>query len=181
MRKTVCRQRRMDCDGERMPVCKAWRMAERRDGSFARKTGFGTGEDACETGLRERPGHDRIRHFGGSSCRDCHSCHNRVQAEAGRALAGDSHRNTRSVRQRLRRGRDAERHFRKVLKGFRGDERGQSTVEYAVLMAAGLSMIVAAGLLANAVGDGVFVEHALSAASHNVSSSAGGFVDVFCF
>lgn len=79
------------------------------------------------------------------------------------------------------RGKDADAHFRAALMGFRDDTRAQSTVEYAIVMAAGLSIIVALGLLANSVGDGVFIQHAVAAASHNVSVFIGGVVDVFSF
>ncbi len=48
-------------------------------------------------------------------------------------------------------------------------------------MAAGLAIIVAIGALANAANSGMFVEHALAAASHNVSAALGGIADVFSF
>ncbi len=61
------------------------------------------------------------------------------------------------------------------------DARGQSTVEYAVVLGALLCVVVALGVLAHAVGDGLFVRHAVMAASHNVQGAGGGVVDVFCF
>lgn len=58
---------------------------------------------------------------------------------------------------------------------------GQSTVEYAVVLGALVCIVVALGALSSAVSDGVLVQHAITAASHNVEGSAGGAVDVFCY
>lgn len=65
--------------------------------------------------------------------------------------------------------------------GLPSDERGQSTVEAAVVMAAGLAIVVAIGALANAVEDGMFVEHAVLAASHSLDGMLGGAADVFSY
>lgn len=100
-------------------------------------------------------------------------------------MAGDSKRNPRALRRtlvrRIDRGRIADAHFRRVLMGLASDERGQSTVEYAVVMAASLTVVVALGLLWNAVDGGMFVQHAVASASHNVQGAAGGVTDVFCY
>ena len=57
-------------------------------------------------------------------------------------------------------------------------ERGQGTVEYAVV----LCMVVALGVLAKAMGEGLFVEHALMSASHHLQLAAlGSVADVFAF
>ena len=59
-------------------------------------------------------------------------------------------------------------------------ERGQGTVEYAVVLAGVLCMVVA--LLAKAMGEGLFVEHALMSASHHLQLAAlGSVADVFAF
>ncbi|WP_165172013.1 hypothetical protein [Adlercreutzia sp. ZJ242] len=61
------------------------------------------------------------------------------------------------------------------------DERGQSTVEYAIVLGALLCVVVALGALHQALDAGVFVEHALSAASHHVQMSVGWMADVFVY
>lgn len=61
------------------------------------------------------------------------------------------------------------------------DERGQATVEYAVILAAFAAVLAALGALWRAMDGGVFVEHALAAASHHVLLSAAGVVDVFLY
>ena len=68
--------------------------------------------------------------------------------------------------------------MRMRLRGI-ADTSGQSTVEYAIVLGAILCVLVAIGLLARAVDSGMFVQHALMAASHNISGSAGGAIDVF--
>lgn len=71
--------------------------------------------------------------------------------------------------------------WRKALTSASADERGQSTVEYAVIAAAFIAIVVALGALSNALDEGMFVRHAIAAASHNVESGIGGVVDAFCF
>ena len=61
-------------------------------------------------------------------------------------------------------------------------ERGQGTVEYAVVLAGVLCMVVALGVLAKAMGEGLFVEHALMSASHHLQLAAlRSVADVFAF
>ena len=100
-------------------------------------------------------------------------------------MAGHSERNPRALRRavvrKIERGRRADVHFRRVLMGLASDERGQSTVEYAVVMAASLAVVVALGMLWNAVDGGMFVQHAVASASHNVQGMAGSIADVFCY
>lgn len=81
----------------------------------------------------------------------------------------------------LGRGRREDAYFRRVLRGFAVDERGQSTVEYAVVMAAMLCVIAALGMLGNAVDAGMFVQHAVAAASHHLQGALGGVTDVFSY
>ena len=62
------------------------------------------------------------------------------------------------------------------------DERGQGTVEYALVVFALLAIILACGALWKTFEAGVFVEHAVASASHNLSSaSPGALVDVFLY
>lgn len=60
-------------------------------------------------------------------------------------------------------------------------ESGQSTVEFAVVTAAVLAVVIGLGALWRAFESGMFVEHALAAASHHVQGAIGALVDVFMF
>lgn len=82
---------------------------------------------------------------------------------------------------RLGRGRREDAYFRRVLMGCAADEHGQSTVEYAVVMAAMLCVIAGIGMLGNAADAGMFVQHAVASASHNIQGMLGGVTDVFCY
>ncbi len=76
-------------------------------------------------------------------------------------------------------GRHRDGHQRLV--GLAADEAGQATVEYAVVAGALVAIVLACALLARALGDGMFVDHALAAASHHVRAAAGWVADVFCY
>ncbi|OUO92165.1 hypothetical protein B5F40_02015 [Gordonibacter sp. An230] len=66
--------------------------------------------------------------------------------------------------------------------GALDDAKGQGTVEFAVVTAAFLAMLVALGMLWRCLEGGLFVEHALLSASHHVQLAAPGSVaDVFLF
>lgn len=61
-------------------------------------------------------------------------------------------------------------------------ERGQSTVEFAVVTAGFLAATVALGAMWHAFNGGMLVEHALSVASHHVQSVAPTTIaDVFLY
>ena len=61
-------------------------------------------------------------------------------------------------------------------------ERGQSTVEFAVVTASFLVATVALGVMWHAVSGGLFVEHALSVASHHVQSVSPVVIgDIFLY
>lgn len=51
---------------------------------------------------------------------------------------------------------------------------GQSTVEYAVVFAAFLALVLGLGSLANLFGEGLVVQHALMSASHHLSDVFNG-------
>lgn len=53
-------------------------------------------------------------------------------------------------------------------------EKGQSTVEYALVMAAFVSLLLGIGFLWRVVSGGVLIEHAVACASHNVSGVVSG-------
>lgn len=58
---------------------------------------------------------------------------------------------------------------------------GQGTVEYAIVVAALLAVVVGVGALGRAIGSGLFVEHALASASYHVAGATGAVIDVFAF
>lgn len=58
---------------------------------------------------------------------------------------------------------------------------GQGTVEFAVVTAAILSIVIALGVLWRAFEGGLFVEHAVASASHHVQGALGAVADVFMF
>ena len=61
-------------------------------------------------------------------------------------------------------------------------ERGQSTVEYAVVTAAFLALLLGLGLLWRSLSSGAFVDHAVLSASHHIQTSVlGGCVDVLLY
>ena len=62
------------------------------------------------------------------------------------------------------------------------DERGQSTVEFAIVMAGFLVVVAALSALWHVLGDGLLVEHALAAASHHIHAAAmGAASDIFLY
>jgi uncharacterized membrane protein len=58
---------------------------------------------------------------------------------------------------------------------------GQATTEFAIVMFVLLIILVALSVLSDKVQIGVFIEHAISAASHNVVDSVSGVADAFNF
>ncbi|MCI8424174.1 MAG: hypothetical protein HFJ72_00710 [Adlercreutzia sp.] len=62
-----------------------------------------------------------------------------------------------------------------------GDERGQGTVEYALVTAAFICIVAAGAALWRALSSGLFVEKGLLAASHHVQGAAGWLADVLSF
>ena len=62
------------------------------------------------------------------------------------------------------------------------NERGQSTVEFAVVMAAFLAVMTALAVMWRAFEGGLLVEHALAVASHHIQSVAPvTLVDIFLY
>lgn len=60
--------------------------------------------------------------------------------------------------------------------------RGQSTVEYAVVLAAFLALVIALGALWHLFEDGTVTLHALQSASHHLKDAAtGAWGDVFLY
>jgi Flp pilus assembly pilin Flp len=53
---------------------------------------------------------------------------------------------------------------------------GQATVEYLIVALAIIVIIAALSLLANAIGSGMFVEHAADSASHSMTTNTAGSI-----
>lgn len=69
--------------------------------------------------------------------------------------------------------------MRWLLKNIKNEE-GQSTVEYAIVTAALLVVVLGLGLFWKLGEHGIFVDHAQSSASHHLEDAAAGIVgDVF--
>lgn len=86
--------------------------------------------------------------------------------------------------------RHCRRHQRSVALGARARDAvlrkasstaGQATVEYAVVLAAFLAVVLALGALTGALRGGLFVDHALAAASHHIGGSVSAALDVLMF
>ena len=62
------------------------------------------------------------------------------------------------------------------------DERGQSTVEFAVIVLGFLAIAAALGVLWRGLEDGLLVSHALQSASHHMETVVPGVIaDVFLY
>ncbi len=61
------------------------------------------------------------------------------------------------------------------------DISGQATSEFALVMLVILIVIAALAVLSDKLEAGVFLDHAISAASHNVVDSISGIADAFNF
>lgn len=63
-----------------------------------------------------------------------------------------------------------------------GSERGQASVEYALVLFGLLAVFVACAVLWQALDEGLFVEHAIAGASHHMQgASVGAPVDVLLY
>lgn len=124
---------------------------------------------------------DRICHFGRRLSGHRHTRNNHIQAENSRALECHNYRDTRSLKAFFKRGKEADMWFKKALMGKLKGDCGQSSVEYALISAAFIAIVVGLGLFSNLLSDGVVVSHAINAASHGVKEIVGGAADVFSF
>lgn len=62
------------------------------------------------------------------------------------------------------------------------DDCGQATVEFAVVLVAFISLLIAFGAIWDAIRDGLLIQHALQCASHHLASvSQGAWADVFSY
>ena len=135
------------------------RTSERRRRSHQVRVANGMRTDASEALRRERSRHHRICDLGRRACGDCDYRDHCFQAKAARALGCDIQWDKRLI----------------------ADERGQSTVEYAIVFSALLCVLAGIGALMGVLDGGVFVHHAVTSASHCVQSSLTGLTDTLCF
>ena len=64
--------------------------------------------------------------------------------------------------------------------GF-SSQKGQATVEFALVTCALLAIVLALGALWRAISGELFIDHALLSASHHVQAAAGWIIDVFSY
>ena len=132
--------------------------------------------DEVEARLRKGAGHDRVRDSRRCARRHRDSRHNLVPPENPGALGCDRKRYQRVVTNP--RAKDALA----LLADKMRSEQGQGTVEYAVVLTGVLCAVMGLGALAKAMGEGLFVEHALMSASHHLQLVAlGSVADIFAF
>lgn len=106
-------------------------------------------------------GNDGIRHLGWHPRGHCRNSHSSVSSQDTRALDGDCRWHQRSL-------------------AALGGCKGQSTVEYALIMGAFLALVISLAALWHLFGEGTPVQHALAAASHHVSGVPIPFLaDIF--
>ncbi len=73
-----------------------------------------------------------------------------------------------------------QRNFSDVKRKLR-DISGQATAELAIVMALVLIIVGALSVLSDKLEAGIFIDHAISAASHNIVDSINGLADAFNF
>lgn len=61
------------------------------------------------------------------------------------------------------------------------ENHGQATVEFALVLAGFLALLVALGALADFASSGAFAQHARSTASHHVAGETGAWVEVLAY
>ena len=140
--------------------------------------------DEVEARLRKGAGHDRVRDSRRCARRHRDSRHNLVPPENPGALGCDRKRYQRVVTNP--RAKDAlallADKMRSELEHVSFNEPRQGTVEYAVVLTGVLCAVMGLGALAKAMGEGLFVEHALMSASHHLQLVAlGSVADIFAF
>lgn len=60
-------------------------------------------------------------------------------------------------------------------------KKAQSTVEFAIIFLVLVGIVVALSVIFKKIDAGLFLDHAILAASHNVEQAIGGWCDVFVF
>ena len=96
---------------------------------------------------------------------------NRVR-DFSRRFGGHSHFGDHDVPSEAAGTLERHRRWHKRLVARLHAGRGQATVEFAIVMAGFLALIVALGAFWRMLGDGLIIEHALASASHHIQSAA---------
>ena len=118
---------------------------------------------AAADAVHERTGHNRVRDSRRRTRGHCNPRNRHLPTQAAGALERDSRRHQQPVT-----------HF--------DNERGQSTVEFAIITAGFLAATVALGTMWQAFGDGLLIEHALAVASHHIQAVAPTTIaDIFLY
>lgn len=113
----------------------------------------------CE--IRARPRNNRIRYFSRCTGRHCNYCNHAVSSKTRRAV--ECHR----------------RRYQWFVRQLHAED-GQSSVEFALITAGFLALIVTLGLLWHVFSDGLATQHVLSAASHHLKGiPAPNIADIF--
>ena len=141
-------------------VCDGRRAKDVRLGYYARKERFE---------IDERAGYDRIRHIGGRARRYRDSCNRSFQAPPAGALGCDCGRDKQSLREC---GSAQTGLGLRALLDVGRSRNGQSTVEFAIVMAAFLSLVAALSVMWHLYDSGMIVDHVLAVASHHVQAVA---------
>ncbi len=121
---------------------------------------------------------NRVRHF--SWCPRGHrdTCYHDIPPSSAGALERYRRRHQRTVESPVCTGNSCTGNNKSFIHG----ENGQATVEFALVVTAFLIIVVVLALLWHQIQDGLFVEHALAAASHHVGlAMPGSIADVFLY
>lgn len=127
--------------------------------------------------------YNRVRNFGRCFSGYCNYGNNGFPSKITRTLGANSKRHLWLItRSKLANFVRAQRFNlgKRIVQTLLGTN-GQSSAEYAVVASISVGIVVALGLLSNSLEAGLFVQHAIESASHNVSDAFGGIVDVFCY
>lgn len=120
-----------------------------------------------EIGVRAR--NNRVCHLSRRTCGDRYHSNHGVQAEDPRTLGCHRQWDQQSMKK-------SQVFSRRIGKS------GQSTVEFAIITAGLLALIVGLGAFWRALDSGLFIEHALAAASHHFLDVPAAFLaDIFRF
>ncbi len=143
--------------------------------------GVCVGDDAYARAgeVNERARHYGVRHSRRSSSRHCHFGDYGLPPETAGTMERHCGRNQRALETA---GRSVSPAWQDVSPAKTRCVCGQSTVEFAVVMAGFLSLTIALGIMWRAFGGGIFVEHALAVASHHIQTVAlVAVTDIFLY
>ena len=134
---------------------------------------------ACE--IDEGPRDDGVRHPGRRACRHRDPGNHAFQAQAAGTVDCHSRWNKRTI------GLSCDDDCAFGSRGLKArarlaEKRGQSTVEFAIVMAGFLSLTVALAAMWRFLGSGAIVDHVLAVASHHIQTVAPVTItDIFLY